>query len=268
MLNLKSKYSITNTLPLPIYIRHKFEEVYNFIPNALSKPISCQNQFVVIVGCGHSGTTLLSGKLSRHPEVLAIGRETAIFSPPVNHRCVKRIVAEWDYMATHFAKKVIIEKTPKHIHSIKKIHKIVPNTFSIVTIRNPLDNIASLHLRFQDLELATNRWLVDNANVPAILRSPNVITVRFEKLTKEPESEFRRICHFTGVSFEKAMLYAGSTSWDPIADVKKGSNMATRATQVEKPINERVDTWKEILTTKEALDIESKTKKIAQALGY
>lgn len=239
--------------------------IWNAAPDRFVNPFISEIRFGFICGCGHSGTTLISAKLGAHSAALLIGRETNAFSPVFGAYCSRRIVAEWVYFAEAMNKDLIIEKTPKHIQSVAKIRRLLPDSKILVTLRNPLDNIASLHYRFGNLEGAISRWLVDNRRVLELLGQDHVQVVRFEDLTTDPAMQLRKCLDFFGLDWEPGLLELTESGYDLIQ--QKG-NMAIRTEQVRKPITRNIGGWNNIFTAPEAEKVVRKTKKLADALGY
>jgi len=119
-----------------------------------------QKNYIFIVGCGHSGTTLLAARLGNHDQIHVIPKETGWFLPKRSLRAGKKKMNLEFSRAKEDGKKILLEKTPKHIHCIHRILKVYPCAKIIIVHRNCYDNIASLKKRF-NFELALNRWLID-----------------------------------------------------------------------------------------------------------
>jgi len=203
-------------------------------------PISNQCSFVFIVGRGHSGTTLLAGKLGRLDEVFLVGRESRIFAPENGLQTAKVVAKEWCFFAESLGKTTVLEKTPKHVHCVRRIWRVIPTAKVIAVIRNPLDNIASLNTRFSDLNFARERWMVDNTAVLRISEDPRVKLIKYEQLVAEPETVFKTICRFTNLTYSPDILPSGAT---PFSLYKSNKNQTLRTGQVARPIGKRIDVW-------------------------
>lgn len=118
---------------------------------------------IFIVGCGHSGTSLLNKILGTHPQVYPIGGESELFLPNRLHLpTVEKCIIEWLSRTTEKRASHFCEKTPRHIHKTAQIQALFPEAKFIYVTRNPLDCVASLHKRYENLESAVFRYQFDN----------------------------------------------------------------------------------------------------------
>lgn len=260
------KYLVRHNIGLPNYIKERVKEAY-FAPAALlAKGVPFERPPCFIVGCGHSGTTLIAAKLGNHPECLTIAHETSIFLPAVNSLlCASRVLAEWSYFSQVAGDKVLVEKTPKHVHACKRIKALVPDANIIGVVRNPLDTISSLHKRFDDLNLCVERWLIDNRALINEAKAGRLTIVKFERITRAPEEQFKRICEFVGIPYSEQMLREGHT---PFNSLRHRGNMVKRQTQVSGAIQENVGKWRTSLSDNDAKIVIRKTYALAKEFGY
>ena len=231
-------------------------------------PVETNRKVAFVAGCGHSGTTLLAATLSKHPDVFTVGRESKIFVPSKGLYCSREIAQEWCYTAEQLGMSHIVEKTPKHVHTIERIHKLLPNARFVLMVRNPLDNCASLHKRFGNLKLAVDRWIMDNKAVRAAKsKYPSAVKVlSYEELTESPERSLHAVCSFLDLSWDPALLAEGDTVYD--RNEQRRKNMAVRRDQVREKIKPNTGKWKEILTHDQAEYIRGRVYELADALGY
>lgn len=264
---MKSKYSVSGGADGYESFKYLVMKTYNYLPNLFVSEHSTSKRYVFVCGCGHSGTTLIASRLGNHEDVFLIGRETQGFHPFLNLLSSKKIVGEWEYFASRSNKNIILEKTPKHVHSIKSIKKILPEAKIIQVVRNPLDNIASLYERFGNLDFCINRWVSDNEKILYNCgKFSNIIVVKYEELTSDPESHFKRIINFMDIEWSELVCTVTDSSY---SDVMQSSDIyIKRVNQVSQPIQSKVDSWKNILTTKQAELVKSKTSRLAHKLGY
>src|SRR5699024_6244273 len=122
------------------------------------------------------------------------------------------------YFASVEKKDIIVEKTPKHIHSIKRIKKLLPNSSIIVVVRNPLDTIASLYQRFSDLGVAVNRWVVDNSAALKWNQKDGVLLIKYEDLTAHPAKCLEYVASFGGMDWDSEILQSGQSGYAPAAN--------------------------------------------------
>jgi hypothetical protein len=230
------------------------------------KPVENKIPLCCIVGCGHTGTTLLASKLSNHPNVMGIGRETKFIQLGINSLfCSRQILNEWQYFAERDNKDLILEKTPKHIYCYAEIKKVAPNSKIIVMVRNPLDTIASLFERFKDLNYCIERWIFDHKQALQIQHKPDVILIHYEDLTELPSKEIEKICLFLNLRYLPKIIMTGDSIF---SKVKQTPNMEVRKKQINQPIYTSTRKWESIFNQAQLDLINKRTKQLANQLGY
>ncbi len=259
--SLKSQYMGVGTL-----LTKKKAEFPLRIREAFIKPIDLNIRTVSIVGCGHSGTTLMAGKLSRLSSTFVIGHETGCFFPVHSLMFAKEIFKKFSCEAIESGAVVLIEKTPKHVHSFRRIKKVLPENLFICVVRNPLDTVASLFKRMLNLDDAINRWIIDNTELLKYRKRGNSIIIKYETLTLNPEIEFSKLCSFLQLEYSDTILLEGKTCFDE--DKTLTGNMIKRRNQVNRPIVPRINSWKGILSQKEAKYVMEKTISLLEAFEY
>lgn len=220
-------------------------------------------QFAFVVGCGHSGTSLIASRLGLHPACHLVDGETLAFSPSRTRWSCRSSIRAWETAARKAGRSIVVEKTPKHIHSLGRIRHFLPDAQVLAVSRHPLDTVASLKKRFNSLELAIERWNMDNEALAAAVRDRNVLHVCYDELTRSPETGFRRITDFLGIDWNPDVLASGKTGY---TDAKR--MFAERLHQVAQPVVHRVDRWREILSDEEADSVLAQTASTAALLGY
>ncbi len=220
-------------------------------------------KFAFVVGCGHSGTSLIASRLGLHRACHLIDGETLAFSPSRTRWGCRRSILRWVAETRESGRSIVIEKTPKHIHSLTRIRHFLPDAQFIAVSRNPLDTIASLKKRFGCLNLAIERWNMDNEALALAVREDAVLHVCFDELTRNPEAGFRRVTDFLGIDWDPDVLASGKTGY---TDAKR--MFAERLQQVAQPVTHRVDRWREILSIDEAESVLARTSHAAALLGY
>lgn len=215
------------------------------------------SNFIFIVGCSHSGTTLLTTIFGRNSEVLAIGDETYVFGQ--EHAYIKSALKQWDVLCRQLKKKVFLEKTPKHIYEIKKILKYVPDAKIIVTIRNPIDNIASLVKRNNDFKFSYKKFIADNKNIVRFKNDDRVILCNYEDLVTNPEKTVKDLCTQVNITFEENMLHSSSSVFEHWKESEQG-NKILRQKQVTKKITNNIGKGRNTFTPQQIQLILKKTK--------
>lgn len=162
-------------------------------------------------------------------------------------------------------KTCFIEKTPKHIHAVFRIRKILPDAKFIILMRNPIDNCASLDKRFKDLDYAVERWNIDNREILKISRLPRVLIMKSEEISIDPGPAFERMCGFLGLPWIPDILEAGPTGYD--REVFSDENMLLRREQVRRAVTANVGKGKDGLSESQYRTVIKKTKTMAEKLG-
>ncbi|MEY2722028.1 MAG: hypothetical protein RL597_1473 [Pseudomonadota bacterium] len=258
-------YSVEHRRPLGSYLRLRIRRSVRGLMDQWVTPIHTVLNAAFVIGCGHSGTTLLAAKLGRLPGCHLPGWETNIFLPDQGMYWSKAAFSALIKTAETTGQKTILEKTPKHVHCTRRILRLLPRARFLVVTRNPLDNCASLFQRFGSLDQAIERWNMDNGAALEVLHRPEALHVRYEDLVTRPEQIFAHAAEFIGLAWQSSALVAGDTAFSrEFSD----ANMALRAQQVAQAIEPRAEVWRERLTSSQVEAVVFGTQEIASKLGY
>lgn len=159
---------------------------------------------VFIVGCGHSGTSILLAILGSHSRIYAIQHESRIAKhdqPQLFQEALKR----FDKLAISAGKHRWIEKTPRHILYLERILKWSPDAKILLIIRDGRDVACSIQARTGSLEVGARRWVEDNLAGKEYWHNSNVLVVKYEDLIGEFELTTRRILNFLNEDYEYEM---------------------------------------------------------------
>jgi FkbM family methyltransferase len=235
-------------------------------------PSTLENVF--IVGCGHTGTTLMATILGSHSKVRTIERETSWFLGNKN-------VFEQEYnkeasTAIKEGKSHICEKTPRHLYKINEISKIFEGAKFIIMVRNPLDVTASLKRRSGNFDSALKRCFEDQSTSISFKEKPNTLIVHYEDLVNDTKKTLQEACHFLNLDYESDMMsyHEKPKEWFGIHNptetdgIGEKNHIIRRAWQMNQPIKNNNGKWKEILTEKEQGAVLEKCKIIFSGLGY
>jgi len=224
---------------------------------------------IFIVGCGHSGTSLLLALLDAHPNIYSVPNETKMFMGTMKNleKWVLRI--EKDLIEQKKARWA--EKTPSHIHHIAHILQKWPQAKIILILRDPRDTIASLKARFNDLERSITRWIYDNSAGVKYWNHPNVYVIKYEDIISDREKYLAQLFSFLEEEydpnildfFQKKRLYYSKQ----ISGEKTGDHNQRRNWQINQPIFDGRGRHSE-LNSKELGLVERRTKKLSTQLGY
>ena len=223
---------------------------------------SRQLRWIVVAGCGHTGTTITAKVIGLHQDVYGIQSETQFLSRQKMHKVPKQIKA-FEKQALKQNKQIICEKTPKHIGNISFARSVLSDVRFILCTRHPYDTIASLAARFSKvidksvLNKAFDRYERANLSLLAEANYPDVLIHRYEDFVTNPESSVRRICKHVGLEYQEQMLCTDSvkTKWFGVAgdehasrfNLSDGDHESRRSWQVNQKIFDHRGKWKTLL---------------------
>jgi hypothetical protein len=218
-----------------------------------------------VVGCGNSGTSLVAARLGLHPAIFAVPRETRVFRPSRRLRHARDRLGRWFAEAERVGASLLVEKTPKHVHNVHRIRRLLPEARVIVVLRNPFDTALSLKKRSGRLGPGIERWLLDNAAAHDLPEDARTIRVRYERLTAAPSVEFGRLLEFLGLDWHDAILASRETGYGSLA--RPRSTTELRARQVAEPVRSNSGQWRSELTPSEIAQVRRRTAPLWRALG-
>ncbi|GAA4584291.1 sulfotransferase [Planotetraspora phitsanulokensis] len=122
----------------------------------------------------------------------------------------------WDRMLhrelARSGKRILVEKTPSNVFAWRRISTCWPEARFIFLIRHPM-SIAQSWSEADPERRPPEEAVRHTLNYMTYLENARNrlkgLTVRYEELTDEPETQLRRICDFLGVEWEPAMLRYG-----------------------------------------------------------
>ena len=163
--------------------------------------IKLEKDPIFIVGCGHSGTTLLLKILGSHSRIYAIPKET---------RCATKTKKKFYKHSKRFNRICIaekkhrwVEKTPGHIRHLDKIFTWKPKAKVIIMLRDGRDVAASFKKRHGDLKQGIERWVNDNEVLEKYENHSNVKVVKYEDLIVDFENTLKDIISFLDEPYEE-----------------------------------------------------------------
>lgn len=230
---------------------------------------------IFIVGCGHSGTSLLLNVLGAHSRIAAIPFESS-FALKWAKRCpaVERFFAHCDTYTQRMGKARWLEKTPRHIHRIREILGYFPQAKILLMLRDGRDVACSIQDRTASLQGGIDRWLDDNQAGREFWNHPSVRLVRYEKLVEQFEPELRAILGFIGEEFEPAMLryhetprYYFTPEIEKPASIFGENHYLYRNWQMNQPLFDGRGKWHR-LTNEEKRLIKDKAGQLLIDCGY
>jgi hypothetical protein len=195
------------------------ETIWSFLTNVWNLPHwllynsrKSENPPIFIVGCGHSGTSLLLSILGAHSRIYAVPTETYFAvdfatDKPRLRKDTELFLWNLDAGAIRAGKMRWMEKTPKHIYTIPTLLSLRPKARIIIIIRDGRDVATSLLKRHNNLRKGIDRWVNDNRAGESFWNHPNVYKIRYEDLIENFETTMRGIVHFLGEDYEEQLAH-------------------------------------------------------------
>jgi Flp pilus assembly protein TadD len=225
---------------------------------------------VFIIGCGHSGTSIMLAILGNHPAFYPITYESALFKRSESE--IRKIMLQWDRECVEAGKESWIEKTPPHIFHIKKFLLHRPQSKFIIMLRDGRDVVCSLKYRteYKNFEERVERWIYDNLAGLPYWDHPNVMVVKYEDLVGETEITLRKVFSFLGENYVSQVLdyHQQQKHWyhseiiKPKAIITHEDHHKLRNWQINQPLFDGRGRWK-----REMVDVEKEVFK-QQAQKY
>ncbi len=161
---------------------------------------------IFIVGCGHSGTSLMIRILDAHSDTYAIPFETGIFLNN-NEDIIKNEIDKFEEIAKKKGATCLVEKTPKHTHKIQSICKLYPEVKIIAMIRDSRDVACSLKARGFTFEEGLERWIEDNNALLLEKERRNLLFIKLEEFIINQDAVIKKILDFADLSMEDLTKY-------------------------------------------------------------
>ncbi len=160
---------------------------------------------IFIVGCGHSGTSLLCAILDSHPKLRAIVGENYVFWLWYSRQhVVRRFGRQFDIIAQEGQRPV--EKTPRHIYVLRNILRFYPASRVLYLVRDPRGVACSIRKRTGSLGTGIRRWIADNGAADPVLVDSRLKVVRFEDMLQNTGKTLRDICTFLEIEFDDVLM--------------------------------------------------------------
>lgn len=87
------RYSAEMNTSMIKFLKNYFKIFINFFVDYFEPKVEIYSKTVFVVGCGHSGTTLVTSVLSRHSKFFAVGYESECFIPVHSLNLTKKLYA-------------------------------------------------------------------------------------------------------------------------------------------------------------------------------
>lgn len=182
-----------------------YKNYYNTYEINYTGDIQVKNP-IFIVGCGHSGTSVMLALLGSHPYFYPIPYESALFMK--NTQEIEKVMKCWDQDCFQDGKSRWVEKTPSHILQIGKLLKFRPESNFIIMLRDGRDVVCSLkdRVEYSSFRDQIYRWVYDNLAGKIYWNDHRVKVVKYENLVTNPEMTMKDIFDFLGEKYNNKIF--------------------------------------------------------------
>jgi len=238
------------------------------------RPVSTSVSPVFVVGCSHSGTTIVTALLNNHPRVCSLPTETRIMERFRSRRAHERWLRSASETMTAAGKQRICEKTPNHVFHLDRVLRYYPKARVVVVQRDGRDVAASLAKRWHGhVARAAHKWRDAIEAARPYRDDERITTVVYEEFVQDPGAVMEQVCEHIGepvVTLHEqrepwAINYEGPI--EATDDVSKRHEQH-RAWQVNQPIFDGRGRWRDELTDEQQRTVERIEGPLLEQLGY
>ncbi|MEB3884959.1 tetratricopeptide repeat protein [Lyngbya sp. CCY1209] len=255
------------------------DEVKRYHNSLFIKPCSSKDMVknpIFIVGCGHSGTSIMLAILSSHPSLHPIPKESNLF---MKSDCeIRATLHQWDRKCREVGKKCWVEKTPTHIFQIGQLSLYRPEAQFILMLRDGRDVACSLKARQPNGVFSTmvDRWIYDNLAGLQYWNDYRVKVVKYESLVVNPATTLKDVCEFLQEDYTSSMLdyhktprfWYGEQIQKPETHIGQAVHTQLRNWQINQPIFDGRGKWKTEMNEQEKIIFKDKAQKYLEQFGY
>lgn len=238
-------------------LRHERLRQYIDFKRNYIKGVRVKSPPIFVVGCGHSGTSLLLKMLNMHPHIHAVPFESRAYLKAAWKTGMARIL--WHKNTIAAGKFRWAEKTPSHVHAIDRILKDHPDASILLIIRDGRDVAVSLRKRTGNFAAGVQRWVQDNRAGEAYWDHPRVFRLFYEELVGNFDVIMPRICNFIGEPYDASMrnfhkhnlkLFNSQTTLQPSCVAGK-NNAQLRNWQISQELFDGSGKWQREMSEEE-----------------
>jgi hypothetical protein len=248
------------------YLTRALKTWCSYVRNKFFRGVKITGEPIFIVGCGHSGTSLLLVILGAHSKIFAVPHESRIAA----HRRWRFLAAmrRFNRWAIAHGKTRWVEKTPKHILHIDNILKHRPNARIVLIVRDGRDVACSLQKRHGSLEFGIRQWVQRNTEGKKYWSHPNVHVLKYESLISAFEETMREVLAFIGEPYEPAIKEYYKCPQKIEKPASEGKNdHSFENWKVNQPVFDTRGKWKNLSKEDQAL-VQEIGGELLKELGY
>lgn len=248
---------------------------------------TCKLPPVIVVGCGHSGTSIFIHILGTHPWIHAIAGETYFLSRPigVNWSEIVRRNGLFSRYCLTAKKELWAEKSPVHIYFLEKYFKLNPNGKVIILYRDGRDVAISIanrlctaeeegifdcannnESRMKAIVYGAERWKNDNLEGLKYLGNSRVKFIQYELLARNPFLVLHEVCSFLEIPYLPNIMlnfYKRPPHWKINGYIQR-----RRFHQINTPLTDLSSSWVTNMTLRERETFSRITGDLLTRFGY
>jgi hypothetical protein len=229
---------------------------------------------IYIIGCGHSGTSLLLSILDAHSRLYSVPGESylAFKDREVQHA----LLDEFERSTITAGKQRWVEKTPTHVRKIDELLRLTPDAHFLVMLRDGRDVACSIRDRTGDFEQGVERWVSDNREAEKYLSDPQFHRVKYEDIVREFGNTIGNVLNYCGEKLEKGIYkYHEKDKYFFSDKIEKPNSIQNndehnqyRNWQINKPIFDGTGRYKKEMNSHEKKIFKEKAGKELLKYGY
>jgi hypothetical protein len=178
--------------------------VAKYIVSKTFKGTSIKKAPIFILGCGHSGTSIILRVIGQHPNIYAVKHESRMAMGSKSR--FRKYERKFNITAVSEERIRWIEKTPRHIRNIEKILKWSPKSKIILVIRDGRDVACSMKKRYGDIKTGVERWVRDNEEGQKYWGHERVLLTKHEDFVRITKKEVKKYMKFIDENFRTNLL--------------------------------------------------------------
>jgi hypothetical protein len=231
---------------------------------------------IFVMGCGHSGTTLVRELVGAHSRILMTPDEVKLFRLPVVER--EPVIEAWDRECLDHGFERWLNKMAAYVYDIRTILDRFPEAQLLFVLRDGRDVALSLRKRW-DFARGVARWVQDNRVAQPFLNLPNTKVVRYEAIVHTTRETLTAVFEFLGLAYEEGVLDYWRSNRDhmPISEEEgrlrnesedQADFRPLRLWQISRPIYDATGRWRSQLSDEEKAYFKREANDLLVEFGY
>ncbi len=231
---------------------------------------------IFVMGCGHSGTTLVRELVGAHSRILKTPDEMKLFRLPEDER--EPVIEAWDRECLANGSERWLNKMAAYVYDIETILARFPDAQLLFVLRDGRDVALSIRKRW-DFERGVARWIQDNRVAQPFLNVPNIRIVRYEEVVHSTRETLKAVFGFLGLPYEDEVLefWRSNREQMPISEEEgrlrnesadQSDFRPLRKWQISQPIYDATSRWRVQLSDEEKAYFKREANDLLIEFGY